>query len=537
MLDHIRRLFELCLLKFQSDIAIWLSYVDFSLAQKAFPHVSNVYFKMLQFNNRDFLWIKFAKFEFEVRKSTESARKIFLKAITFHAESRQLWQEYFRFEMLYCVKIRRRFSILAGHEDEQNAKKKARDAIWNGELALIVFEHALKSHRNFEFAASFLPIAAKFDQELAVTVRTKIIQRIKETFGETEDFYNLLALEELHNYEICVSNFSGSDEKDIDEQRELKAAAVKRSLEVFARGCELFDNERMWAHYLSHRFRLLTEHGLADKESVGEVLFACERLWDERKVSCAVFAQWAQLYAALYANNAAAMKKLQRVCVEACDRWPADLPLHLSVACLLVSLPKVKQSDVGDLLEHCLTHKFARIRATDADEREKAVDLLVDFWELYLHFLLTNHCSERTLRGALDKLFRTASLLPRRFGEHMKCSVLQLLHDQLGVAQARAFFGERKNQSPISKEFFLKMLSLELAQQAENDSIARLYGELVHHFGQDSPDIWLEYIQFALDHRMVPQVGQIYANALKALDSSVVGRFVQGYALVTATPS
>lgn len=109
--EHIRKLFEFTLQKYKFDIPLWLSYIDFIKTQRMLDHASVVYFRMLQIHNQDWLWIQFAKFEFEEKSSSEMARKLFLKCIKFHPDSRPAWHEYFRFELLYCAKIRKRFRL------------------------------------------------------------------------------------------------------------------------------------------------------------------------------------------------------------------------------------------------------------------------------------------------------------------------------------------------------------------------------------------------------------------------------------------
>lgn len=111
-MDHIKRLYEFAIKKFISDIPLWLSYLNFCKNQNQLDHVSIIYFRMLQIHNKDWLWLQFAKFEFEEKVSSETARKVFLKAISFHPESKQVWHEYFRFELLYCSKIKKRFDLL-----------------------------------------------------------------------------------------------------------------------------------------------------------------------------------------------------------------------------------------------------------------------------------------------------------------------------------------------------------------------------------------------------------------------------------------
>lgn len=74
---------------------------------------------MLQIHNLDWVWLQFAKYEFEHKGSSETARKIFLKCLNFHSESRNVWLEYFKFELIYVVRIKKRYEILANKSSKQ----------------------------------------------------------------------------------------------------------------------------------------------------------------------------------------------------------------------------------------------------------------------------------------------------------------------------------------------------------------------------------------------------------------------------------
>lgn len=115
-INHIKKLFEFSIGKFKSDIRLWLSYIDFAKKQKMLDLVSAIYFRMLQMHNLPWIWIQYAKFEFEEKFSTENARKIFIKFLALHSEVPEGWLEYFRMELLHCAKIRKRFHLLTNNK-------------------------------------------------------------------------------------------------------------------------------------------------------------------------------------------------------------------------------------------------------------------------------------------------------------------------------------------------------------------------------------------------------------------------------------
>jgi len=62
--------------------------------------------------NKPELWVLAAKWEMEYCKSIENGRIIFMKGIKRHPDSKKLWHEFFRAEMMFAERIRRRMKLL-----------------------------------------------------------------------------------------------------------------------------------------------------------------------------------------------------------------------------------------------------------------------------------------------------------------------------------------------------------------------------------------------------------------------------------------
>lgn len=93
----------------QSDVQLWLSYIDFCRSMGWRGNVGSLYTRMLQVHSRkDYLWVAAAKFEFEENSAANTSRMLMQRGLQFIQDSRLLWQEYFRFELMYADKIRRR---------------------------------------------------------------------------------------------------------------------------------------------------------------------------------------------------------------------------------------------------------------------------------------------------------------------------------------------------------------------------------------------------------------------------------------------
>ena len=57
-------------------------------------------------------WILAAKWEIESCKSIDNGRIIFMKGIKRHPDSKKLWLEFFRAELMFAEKLRRRMKLL-----------------------------------------------------------------------------------------------------------------------------------------------------------------------------------------------------------------------------------------------------------------------------------------------------------------------------------------------------------------------------------------------------------------------------------------
>jgi len=69
---------------------------------------------------KDIFWIMAASWEFEKNGNALSGRTLLQRGLRINGESKKLWLEYFRLELLYLEKLRERRKILFGKTNENN---------------------------------------------------------------------------------------------------------------------------------------------------------------------------------------------------------------------------------------------------------------------------------------------------------------------------------------------------------------------------------------------------------------------------------
>jgi hypothetical protein len=88
---------------------------------KADAQLSHVLGRALQLHPRHVqFWIDAASWEFEVNGNSSAARILLQRGIRFNSDSQILWKEYFRLEVLYCVKLQQRRRVLSSSIAEED---------------------------------------------------------------------------------------------------------------------------------------------------------------------------------------------------------------------------------------------------------------------------------------------------------------------------------------------------------------------------------------------------------------------------------
>lgn len=104
--------------KFHGDVGLWMQYLEFARKQKSTKKMSGIFTSMLRLHpTRSELWIHAANYALEVLEDMAEARGYMQRGLRFCKNSKNLWIEYAKMEMIYIAKISARARALDRNEE------------------------------------------------------------------------------------------------------------------------------------------------------------------------------------------------------------------------------------------------------------------------------------------------------------------------------------------------------------------------------------------------------------------------------------
>lgn len=519
---NIRALYRKVVFKYQFDIQLWLSFINFCKSIKMFAKVSALYSRMLRIHsNNPSVWIMAAKFEFEENNSPETARSLLQRGIRFNATSRLLWHQYFRMELMFCIKLWKRRDILAANVSQTDQNTETNDEVFNGRIASIVYQNAVLAIDDFDFAADFLPICSEFDHILTQTHKQMIYDDIKLRFNDSEQMWDLLAKRIVIDGNDVIKQMKINNKSD----KKLKKKEFERkAIGLYEEMINKFNNEKMWSFYISYR---LEELGKSYKESVisdklAKVLDLIERAWDQKCLSIDMFKEWVKLLNSCKDRNHNKLK-IQIILQKGCDRWADNIDVWHFSLCLLIKIFDSK-SEMKKFFERTLD-KFM-------DKNDESIDKLISICELYLEWSLKSLLPVEINSIANKLTLQSGDSNATKFNERLKPRILEAYNSAYGIERARHHFQSFKNCPPISLLFYRKMLEIENNNSSPNSQMIRaIHKDIVNNFGSNDASLWIDYIKFEMQNDS-NKVSMIYYKAVKQLTPDQCDRFIQDYSLL-----
>ncbi|EAU34943.1 conserved hypothetical protein [Aspergillus terreus NIH2624] len=110
--------------KFHGDIGLWVQYIEYAREQKAFKKLSTIFTDALRLHPTNAeLWAYAAQYSMEDHADMTQSRSYMQRGLRFCKNSRKLWIQYARLELIYITKLVARRRILG--LDEAEAPRKA----------------------------------------------------------------------------------------------------------------------------------------------------------------------------------------------------------------------------------------------------------------------------------------------------------------------------------------------------------------------------------------------------------------------------
>jgi U3 small nucleolar RNA-associated protein 6 len=505
---RIYKLFRIACFRFKSDIKLWLTYIDFVKKQMDRPRVSKIFTALLQIHNKKpNLWIMAAKFEFEINESPEIARQLFQRAIRFLPESKKLWLEYFRMELLCVELILKRKQALGIDDNEMKVdEKRVEDAILNCKVAEIIVKNSIKSIHDPYILQSFVQIAKDFN------FTDRLIEYIYKLLSDNVD---LMCKEEVWD---IMAKKSLLDEANImrkcNETGQIGDFSIaeleQETNRVYLEAIDKLNTSKMWSIYLEFCFeRFNLESQYLNEERFTRLNDALNKAKHKIDLTLEQCIQWIDALTK-HSNMTQVLEILE---------WSlAKYPLS-------ADLWKLKLKSTIDLekSDNEITDIFNRALKNIAEKES------VELWSLMIKWARQVNTND----VLIEDLFRNGSLKSRiEVAVPLRVQYLDWAFTKNGKKKVREVYESLKQMPPFSLEFFMKFIELESCNaKISNQIICSTYEEAIGHFGSKNDDLWMNYIRYEhKTNKHDPQgVYQIYWKALKQLDENLIEDFTQKF--------
>eukprot|EP00088_Acartia_fossae_P060933 TRINITY_DN7306_c0_g1_i5.p1 TRINITY_DN7306_c0_g1~~TRINITY_DN7306_c0_g1_i5.p1 ORF type:complete len:588 (+),score=170.09 TRINITY_DN7306_c0_g1_i5:55-1818(+) len=490
---RIHKMFIILCNRWQNDVKLWLSHIDWLKETRWNISVSKVYMRLLQVHNSNpKLWIAAAKFEFEVG-SAENGRQIMLRGLRFHPESKLLHREYVKFELLFVEKLLARKKVLKiadskvvqekndkdGSETEEDSKPKKEsqfdavdDKILNCDLVNLVVKSALDAIPEPSFAVSLLVTVRVF--AFSQNVQQQILDILEEKFAEhpvTVDTKARLALEKNGNASDVVKEAIDiyRDALDTAPSQELihLAFTTLQELSKTVKSCDiLLLKTFLYMLKLGHEKEML---GIEETEFYLKLIDTAEEKGQFSGVLTDALRRYPQHYAF----------------------WEIKL-----------------MSDGGDKYEEIISKAHQNLNEAD----------LTKFWLRFLDLMSQWHKSDEAY-----------TFLEENVGKRNLAFLRVLFLDRAyekGIGKARDAYKRYHHLPPFCRDFHKNMLVFECEQaKVDKTRVREIYQVLADQFGSNDIQVWLDWISWEEKSGRVLEVPNIVCRAEAKLESSLLDKF------------
>ncbi|RDD44015.1 U3 small nucleolar RNA-associated protein 6-like protein [Trichoplax sp. H2] len=498
IINRIHRLYQKALRKFRSDSKLWLEYIAFSKNMGSTKVVSKAFSRMLQAHPyRSEFWILAAKWEFEDNKDIDNARRIMQLAIRRNSTSKSLWPEYFRLELLYVDKMRKRRQVLNISEPNQDDSGEMSDEFFANKIADVVYQNAVKAiPDDIEFRMSFIGIYKLF--ESTKQYRDAIYNSLLDDFPDQEASWHFFAEKEYDDHPD-INALPGNEIEDLIERVQLR----------YEEGLKQLNTVQMWDYYLSWYYEkvVLTSPTCLSKLEILLEIF--EKAAAGKKLSENKYFLWIKILQKIRKDQdiPAVLEKYIRDFNSELQSWKFYLTL-------LLSYQEVYE-------EHDIENGF------DKALKCLPVKTSIPIWQLRLEWYLTS--KPKLVNTFLEK---TINLSPE-IAKPMQERYLEWTALNKSIRKVRKVYTNLIANSLVSIEFLCMCVDIE-QQQAPPDisKLRKLYDLILSQIGESSAEYWIKYIKAEKAWGQPALANTIYWKALKTLQGDDNYDFIKSYALL-----
>jgi len=198
ILNRIHSLFRAAIKRFQGDVSLWLTYIEFCKEKRNHAMVSRTFSDLLAIHNHDpSLWIMAAQWEMEENKDAETARSLLQRGLRFLADSTTLWKEYLRMELIHVETMRQRMLTLTSASSEEAVADLEGDPVLSGKIVDVVYKQAVAAMPDrVDLLFECLQVAKAF-AETHPRLRVDIYEDLKTRYATEPRAWDALARRHL----------------------------------------------------------------------------------------------------------------------------------------------------------------------------------------------------------------------------------------------------------------------------------------------------------------------------------------------------
>ncbi|RWS28499.1 U3 small nucleolar RNA-associated protein 6-like protein [Leptotrombidium deliense] len=536
----IKWLYKKVIARYPNDVDLWFSYIKFCKDVNLSEEVGEVYSRMLQLHSsNDSVWIAAAKWHFEENNSPDVARELLLRALRHVPESKSLWTEYFRMELMYISLVEKRMSVLEGSDGKAKKQRvssstsETDDKVLEGKIAMAVVDNAVKNRpSDVELLLSFVKVLDDFDSHLRLRMKNHICNILTNNFKDREETYDALA--RLYFDKAWLKKNVESEHLSNVEKKKLRNDKMK---EIFEEGISVIKTEKMWSFYIKFHLQLLSETN--DCEILNHILSLMERAWNDNLLSFNLFNEWMLLLNEKEENSKVLVDLIQK----ATQKWSSNATVWYTCLSVLTGKDSSFRLELKKLFERAIK----RLENIEESEEESEADsytvtskTVFDVWNLYLDWASTTLSSAELLRS-IEKSYLSNSATGnnlrrnREIAAFLKTKLIEkcMQYSDKGISRARFFYEKYKDVHPVNQSFFEKMLQLENEESTVHRSrVRKVFDDFVEHFGSLDHQVWLNYIEFELKNQKADKVSNLYFSACKNLTAEECEKFMVAYSLL-----
>jgi len=198
---RINKLYKILEHRFQSDVNVWLSHINYLKSIKWDSSVSRIYLRLLQVHSeKPNLWIAAAKWEFEEVGNADNGRQILLRGLRFLPKSWLLHHEYIKLELMYVEQLKKRSEVLG----VDGGGNEVSDNVMDCAIVKLVVKAAIEALDSAEFIVSLMPTMKLFS--FASELSIELMNTLKEKYPKSPVTWDTLAREKIQKSSRCIKD-------------------------------------------------------------------------------------------------------------------------------------------------------------------------------------------------------------------------------------------------------------------------------------------------------------------------------------------